>query len=339
MVYGWAMPPHAPQPRCEEHIVYFDGLTKRYGGLVAVNELTFGVPRGSLFGFLGANGAGKSTTLKMLMGLIRPTAGTFHLFGEDGRGRHDLRADVGALIEHPALYEHLSGRANLEIFARLTGRADRKQIGELLEAIGLASAAGKKAGDYSQGMRQRLGLAQAMLGSPRLLVLDEPTNGLDPEGSREIWTLLREQVSQRGVTILISSHLLYEVEEGCDLVAIIDQGRLVRYDTVSNLLRGEASSRVAVEFVDADTAGRAREAVSRWEGVELDRDALTDAAPAKVVVHLARLTAAEFNERLSREGLRFHFIQPADRTLKDYFLSMRDHASRGGRSALPPQDA
>ncbi|MCX7044175.1 MAG: ABC transporter ATP-binding protein [Candidatus Sumerlaeota bacterium] len=316
-----------PVSRSNNDIIFFDGLTKRYGNLKAVDGLTFGVPKGSLFGFLGANGAGKSTTLKMLLGLIRPNAGTFYLFGEKGLGRPRLRKDLGALIEYPAFYDHLSGRANLEIFARMGGCCDRAQIDELLDAVGLAQAARKKTGAYSQGMRQRLGVAQAMLGSPRLLVLDEPTNGLDPEGSREIWTLLRRQVSERGVTILISSHLLHEVEEGCDQLAIIDRGKLVRYDTVSNLLRGGAA-RVAVEFVDAKTARRARECIPRWQGVALDKDALADAAQTKVVVLLSDMTAAAFNQRLTQEGLAFHFIQPADRTLKDYFLAIRDKAGR-----------
>jgi len=313
--------------RSEDHIVFFDGLTKRYGDLMAVDGLTFGVPKGALFGFLGANGAGKSTTLKMLLGLIRPTAGTFYLFGEEGRGKPRLRRHVGALIESPAFYDHLSGRANLEVFARMNGSPDRRQIDELLEAVGLTQAAKKKAGSYSQGMRQRLGVAQAMLGEPRLLVLDEPTNGLDPEGSREIWALLRRQVAERGVTILISSHLLHEVEEGCDQLAIIDRGKLVRYDTVSNLLR-RGASRVAVEFVDEATAARARALIKKWDGVSLDSDALADAVSTKVVVLMPGMTAAQFNQRLSQSGLAFHFIQPADRTLKDYFLAMRDKAER-----------
>ena len=313
--------------RSADDIIFFDGLTKRFGDLTAVDHLTFGVPKGSLFGFLGANGAGKSTTLKMLTGLVRPTAGTFYLFGEEGLGKPRLRKHIGALIEYPAFYDHLSGRGNMQVFARMGGRVDRAQIEELLETVGLAAAARKKVATYSQGMRQRLGLAQAMLGEPRLLVLDEPTNGLDPEGGREIWTLLRQLVDERGVTILISSHLLNEVEEGCDRVAIIDRGRLVRCDRVADLLRGGAT-RVSIEFVDPPTAARARRLVAQWDGVALDRDALADAAPAKVIVLLTGATPAAFNRRLSESGLAFSFIQPADRTLKDYFLSMRDRASR-----------
>lgn len=317
------------QDNAPERVIEFDGLTKRYGRLTAVDGLTFGVPQGSLFGFLGANGAGKSTTLKMLMGLVRPTSGAFHLFGESGRGRPRLRRRVGALIEQPAFYDHLSGRSNLMTFARMSGRIDRVQIDELLEAVGLTVAARRKTGTYSQGMRQRLGLAQAMLGDPRLLVLDEPTNGLDPEGSREIWTLLRRLVSERGITVLISSHLLHEVEEGCDRVAIIDAGKLVCCATVADLLRGGAK-RVAVEFVDGETASRARDVIKAWGEVLLDSDTLTDAAATKVVAQLGDLPPAAFHERLTGAGLKFHFIQPADRTLHDYFLALRDRAMNGG---------
>jgi ABC-type multidrug transport system ATPase subunit len=161
-------------------------------------------------------------------------------------------------------------------------------------------------------------------------VLDEPTNGLDPEGGLEMWALLRRLVDEHGVTVLISSHLLNEVEEACDRVAIIDKGRLVCCERVADLLRGGAR-RVAVQFIDAATAAQARERIAAWEGVALDRDVLAEADPARVVVHLSGLEGAAFNRRLFQEGLDFHFIQPADRTLKDYFLSLRER-SDGGRS-------
>ena len=314
--------------RTPDHIVYFDDLVKDYGKLRAVDGLTFGVPRGSLFGFLGANGAGKSTTLKILMGLIAPTRGRIFLFGQESAGVTSLRARIGALIEYPAFYDHLSGRANLEIYSRLCGAVDRKQIDELLAAVGLTHAARRKVSGYSQGMRQRLGVAQSLLGNPELLVLDEPTNGLDPEGSREIWLLLRRQVAEKGITILISSHLLNEVEEGCDRVAIIDKGKLVRCDQVAHLLR-DGAARVSVEFIDADTATRAADLIARWPEVELEPDALAEAGGARLICRLTTLTAEQFNRRLYAEQLPFNFVQPADRTLKDYFLAMRDKHRAG----------
>ncbi len=308
--------------RREDHIVYFDAIRKDYGSLRAVDELSFGVPKGSLFGFLGANGAGKSTTLKMLLGLCRPTAGTFYLFGENGLGRSDLRRHVGALIEYPAFYDYMSGRANLEIFGRLAGGVTSDQIDALLEAVGLTVAARRKVGGYSQGMRQRLGVAQALLGQPKLLILDEPTNGLDPEGSREMWALLRRLVAEEEMTILISSHLLNEVEEACDQVAVIDLGRLVCCERVEDLKRGEAG-RVEIEFVDEATTLRARDYLAGREDVIILEDPLAEAAVTKIKVSLEGLTAAELNRGLFEADLPFHFIQPKDRTLKDYFFRMR----------------
>lgn len=198
-------------------------LTKRFGNAPpAVNALSLTVPRGAVYGFLGANGAGKTTTLRLVLGLLRPTAGTIRLFG---RGASP-RGEVGALIETPSPYPNLTGRENLDITRRLLGRG-RTEIDRVLDIVDLRAAADRRVGGYSLGMRQRLGIARALLGKPRLLILDEPTNGLDPDGISEMRTLIRRLPENGDVTLVVSSHLLSEVEQVASHVGLLHQGRLL----------------------------------------------------------------------------------------------------------------
>ncbi|TBO57054.1 ABC transporter ATP-binding protein [Streptomyces kasugaensis] len=220
--------------------IEISGLTKAYrGGQLAVDGLDLVVPRGSVFGFLGPNGSGKTTTIRMLMGLIEPTAGSARVLGlpMPGAGRRVLPR-VGALIEGPALYGHLTGRGNLLRLDAADPTADPRtraeRAGRALERVGLAAVAGKKARAYSLGMKQRLGLAAALLQPRELLVLDEPTNGLDPQGMREIRTLVRELAAD-GTTVFLSSHLLDEIEQVCTHAAVMARGRLITQGTVAAL--------------------------------------------------------------------------------------------------------
>ena len=206
-------------------------LTKQYKTLTAVDSLSFEVRRGEVFGFLGPNGAGKTTTIGMLLGLVRPSAGDAEVLGVSIRHNlHTALQRVGAIIENPAFYPYLTGSDNLRIFARISGRISgngaEARIPELLEMVGLASRGESKVGAYSLGMRQRLGLACALLGDPELLILDEPTNGLDPAGMLEMRRLIRQLAEEEGKTVFLSSHLLHEVEQVCDRVLILDKGRL-----------------------------------------------------------------------------------------------------------------
>jgi ABC-2 type transport system ATP-binding protein len=230
------------------------GLTKRFpGGQVAVNAIDLEVPRGSVFGFLGPNGSGKTTTIRMLLGLISPTAGSYAVLGRPMPGSFAaVLPHVGALVEGPAFYPYLSGRANL---ARLDAadrtvdpRTSRTRIDAALERVGLSAAADKRYRAYSLGMRQRLGLASALLRPRDLLVLDEPTNGLDPQGTREVRTLVRELASD-GATVFVSSHLLSEVEQVCTHVGVMSRGRLVSQGTL-DALRSVAATRVRVVTPD-----------------------------------------------------------------------------------------
>lgn len=236
------------------------GLTKRYrGGQLAVDGLDLSVPRGSVFGFLGPNGSGKTTTIRMLLGLIDASAGAAGLLGEPmpSRARHVLPR-VGALIEGPALYGWLSGRGNLHRYDAADPTADprtrRVRVERALERVGLAAAAGRKARTYSLGMKQRLGLAAALLRPRELLVLDEPTNGLDPQGMREIRTLVRS-LADDGTTVFLSSHLLDEIEQVCSHTAVMNRGRLVAQGTVAGMA-GKAPARLTVTTPDGAEAAR-----------------------------------------------------------------------------------
>jgi ABC-type multidrug transport system ATPase subunit len=226
-------------------------LTKRFGRQPpAVDSVSLHVPRRAIYGFLGANGAGKTTTLRLILGLLRPDAGEIRLFGREGR---DHRAGtVGALIETPSLYPHLTGRENLDLSRRLL-RLPRTEIDRVLEIVDLAYAGGRKAGAYSLGMRQRLGVARALLGNPRLLVLDEPTNGLDPDGIRDMRALLRRLPEAGDATLIVSSHLLTEVEQVATHVGLLHRGRLLVESPLDLLLGGTA----AVEVATADRSAAA----------------------------------------------------------------------------------
>jgi ABC-2 type transport system ATP-binding protein len=211
-----------------------------------VDGVSLNVQRGEVFGFLGPNGAGKTTTIGMVLGLLHPTAGDIRLFEQPLKPSHNTSLHrVGALVGAPSLVPYLSARDNLSLLVRLHPGTPDKRIGEILEQVGLSEAANRKAGKYSSGMKQRLGMAMALLHNPELLILDEPTNGMDPAGMREIRILLRSLVEQ-GVTVFLSSHLLHEVEQVCDRVAVLNKGKIVAQGAVNELLGQKSVVRVRV---------------------------------------------------------------------------------------------
>jgi ABC-type multidrug transport system ATPase subunit len=230
------------------------GLTKRYGPVLAVDGIDLDVHEGDVYGFLGANGSGKTTTVRMLLGLVLATSGSAEVLGRPmPRSGADVLDRVGTLVEGPAAYGHLSGRANLALFDAMGPRRGRRRrkdrVAEALDQVGLSGAADRKVRGYSLGMRQRLGLAGALLRSPQLLVLDEPTNGLDPQGIREIRDLLLG-LNARGTTIFLSSHLLAEVEQMCTRVGVLDRGRLVVQDSLRTLRAPTGRTVVVTPDVD-----------------------------------------------------------------------------------------
>lgn len=218
------------------NIIETHDLCKQYGNVLRVAHLDLDVPEGSVYGFLGPNGAGKSTTLKMLLGLVRPTAGSIRVLGKnmDGKNRLAVLRQVGSLIESPSYYGHLTGEENLRIVQTLRN-VPEKNIREVLQIVRLDGQRGKKVAHYSLGMKQRLGLAAALLGFPRLLILDEPTNGLDPAGIQEMRELICSLPERFGMTVVVSSHLLSEIDQMADHVAIIREGELVFQDTLEAL--------------------------------------------------------------------------------------------------------
>jgi ABC-2 type transport system ATP-binding protein len=264
-VAGEPVATRSPEPR-SDLAIHTTGLTKRFGSVAVVDGIDLAVPVGSVFGFLGPNGSGKTTTIRMLLGLIAPSAGDLRLLGRDlGAGLDAALPRVGALVEGPAFYPWLSGWDNLARFDRAgpdpRRPSRRRRIGEALERVGLSAAAGKRYRAYSLGMRQRLGLAAALLRPRDLLILDEPTNGMDPQGTREIRQLVRALAAE-GATIFLSSHLLAEIEQICTHVGVMHLGRLVAQSALADLEAG-APRHLRVETPDAGLA----EAVLRAHGL------------------------------------------------------------------------
>jgi ABC-type multidrug transport system ATPase subunit len=290
-----------------------EGLTKRFGAHVAVDSLTIGVERGDIYGFLGPNGAGKSTTLRMLLGLIKPSAGVVK-FPVRGSSWEYLRARsrVGAIIETPAFYENFSARRNLQLLASLSGGVQSKRVEEVLEIVDLRDRAGDPVRVYSYGMRQRLGIAQALLPTPELIILDEPTNGLDPQGIQETRQLIRRLRDEFRLTVLLSSHLLSEVEQLCNRVGIINKGRLL-YEGGPDALRGPMSRfKVRVDNMPA-----AIELLSKELGVVVSQNGV---AFLKIDADAERIPAV--NALLVTNGIKVYELTPAQETLEEAFLRL-----------------
>lgn len=235
-------------------IITTAGLCKQYGKVLRVKDLDLKVPEGVVYGFLGPNGAGKSTTMKMILGLARPTAGSITVFGKEvnSRNRLSILTDVGSLIESPSYYGHLTGTENLRIISTLKGVPD-KDIDRVLQIVRLENQKEKKVGQYSMGMKQRLGLACALLGNPKLLILDEPTNGLDPAGIQEMRELICSLPQQYGMTVMVSSHLLSEIDQMATNVGIISRGELVFQESLSTL-HERSRSTIAVRTLNNEAA-------------------------------------------------------------------------------------
>lgn len=300
----------------EGAVIETAALTKRFGRQLAVDRLDLVVPRGSVFGFLGPNGSGKTTTIRMLMGLVEPTSGAARVLGQEmPRAGRRVLPRVGALIEGPALYGFLSGRDNLLRFDAADPTADPRtraaRVGAALERVGLTSAAGKKARAYSLGMKQRLGLAAALLRPRELLVLDEPTNGLDPQGMREIRALVRGLAAE-GTTVFLSSHLLDEIEQVCTHAAVMAQGRLLTQGTVRELA---ASARARLAVTTPDTADAVR--VLKEHGVH-DLTVTDD----RVTGELPPVDLADLNAALVRADVRVRSFGTERASLEDAFVAL-----------------
>jgi ABC-2 type transport system ATP-binding protein len=283
-------------------------LTKRYGGHAAVNAVSLTVRRGEVYGFLGPNGAGKTTMLRMVLGLVRPTSGTATVLGL-GPGVPAANGRIGALVEGPGFYPYLSGRDNLRVLARYRGLAER-HVRQALAEVDLTARAGDRFRSYSLGMKQRLGVAAALLGDPELLILDEPTNGLDPAGVSDMRRLIAD-LAASGHTVLLSSHLLSEVQEVCDRVGVISRGRLITEATVSEL-RG--ATRLLVRADPMETALAV--------GMRIAGDDAVSVIDGALHLSVDPGRAAEVTRALVAAEVDVHEIRPSERSLEEVFLQM-----------------
>ncbi len=297
-------------------VIRATGLTKRYGSMEAVKNASFEVRSGDVFGFLGPNGSGKSTTIAMLLGLIRPTAGQIDFFGLGPGRRKEALARVGAIIEIPAFYPYLSGRDNLRAMAHLRPGVTKKRVDEVLDIVGLSGAAKKRFGNYSLGMKQRLGIASTLLHDPDLLILDEPTNGLDPAGMVEVRHLLL-RLAAEGKTIFISSHLLNEIEQVCDRVTIINKGTIIAEGAVDELVQQSRTTLVRV-----DQSRQAITILRELHGVQQVEERGDD-----LLVTAPGLPPAKINAALVQAGLDVHELRRAENSLERVFLEITGTAN------------
>ncbi len=342
--------PERQQPPAGELILRTEGLTKRFGNRLAVSGLNLEIRRGTVFGLLGPNGSGKTTTLRMILGLIWPSAGQVLLFGSqisnDTARRAALRR-VGAIVEQPAFYPYLSGRENLlgiATFAGLpNGAATRARVDAALVQVGLAPRAKDAFKKYSLGMKQRLGIAAALLAEPELLILDEPTNGLDPAGMVEVRALI-SQLAKRGITILLSSHLLHEVQQVCTHVAILKEGALLAQGEVGQLLTGQGG--IVLGFANPELLPRAanilheaRQTEAPWlrsvRYIAPEQGAWVPPGGWLLLADAPAERAAEINALLGAQGIYAAEVRRREASLEQFFLALTGSSAAPGAQPMP----
>jgi ABC-2 type transport system ATP-binding protein len=299
-----------------EVVLSAEHLTKRFGKREAVSDVSVELYAGEVFGFLGPNGAGKTTTIRMLVGLARPDRGRIRIRGYDlSRDFARAMAHVGSIVESPDLYDYLTGRENLEHFARMLQGGAAARISELGKLVMLEERMDDRVATYSLGMRQRLGIAQALLGAPDLLVLDEPANGLDPAGIREIRRLVRLLASERGIAVFVSSHLLAEVEQMCDRVAIIHRGRTLAAGSVEDLISRSPSGRLVFRATPTDAAAAVLAKVAGGAAVEREGE-------DGIVVPIDRERVPEALRALASAGVSVFGVENRSSSLEEVFLEV-----------------
>jgi ABC-2 type transport system ATP-binding protein len=308
------------------------GLTKRFGERIAVDAVELRVPRGSAFGFLGPNGAGKTTLIRMLLGLTGANAGTMSVLGSPVPAERGIALErVGAIVEEPRFHPHLSGRENLEIVAALRGPESSARIGPALARVGLADRAEEKVKKYSLGMRQRLGVGRCLLADPLLLILDEPTNGLDPGGIQEFREMIREMVEQEGRTVFLSSHLLDEVEKSCDAAAIVDRGRIITQGPIAEISSGGAGARAEL-IIGVDDVELA---LRTLEHNELVHEARRADEGLRIVLSGPAETASQLNASLVGAGVGVARLEPVRHSLEERFLEITARLDEAPTASAP----
>ncbi|EAC4705370.1 ABC transporter ATP-binding protein [Listeria monocytogenes] len=292
-----------------ERALQVTNLHKKIRKREIINGISFEVMPGEVFGFLGPNGAGKTTTIRMIVGLIKPTSGTILIGGKDIRKNFtEAMRGLGSIVENPEFYSFLTGQENLAYFARMDSSIKKERIQEVTELVGLEKRINDRVSTYSLGMRQRLGIAQALLSNPKLLILDEPTNGLDPSGIHEMRDFIRALARNEGISVLVSSHLLSEIELLCDRVAIMTDGTIIKTDQVAHLLSSRAQLRWRVTPIE-----QAKAFLESVTEVEVDGEYLVTAMNEE---------SAEWNEQLVAKGIKVHEIDKRKPSLEDLFLEL-----------------
>lgn len=291
-----------------------------------IKGISFEVYAGEIFGFLGPNGSGKTTTIRMLVDLIRPTEGSIRICGYDVRQNHDeAMQNVGCIVENPELYSYLTGWENLEHFARMLPNVDHKRIQEVVDIVGMDQRIHDKVRTYSLGMRQRLGIAQALLGRPRLLILDEPTNGLDPQGIKEMREFIK-RLAEGGLSLFVSSHLLNEIQQMCDRVAIISHGKVIQVGAVEELIK-DLGTKVVWTLSPSTAASHIVNNSPLVQAVETsNEDHVSEFADHAVrfVTQMAREQVPELTKQLVEAGVQIYAVEIKNPTLEDLFLSLTE---------------
>lgn len=296
----------------KSNILEVRGISKSFRGRKIIDNLNLTVKRGDIFGFLGPNGSGKTTTIRMILRLIHTDGGTITINGYDVKDDFSRAIEgVGAIVEVPKFYSYLSGRKNLELTANLWGKSARDRVDEVLELVGLEGRANDKFRTYSLGMKQRLGIANALINSPRLVILDEPTNGLDPQGMKEIRDLVISLAREKNITFFISTHLLHEVELMCNRVAILDRGKIIAEGRVEELIeRDYEIIEVCTKFID--------EAENLIRGFEYAKS--YEKSPRGFIVKLEKGKSGELNQVLVGGKIKVDYLIPHNHSLEDFFL-------------------
>jgi ABC-2 type transport system ATP-binding protein len=317
-----------------EFAIETHGLTKRFGQRTAVDGVDLQVPRGCAFGFLGPNGAGKTTMIRMLLGLTHSSAGSASLLGHSVPSARALALQrVGAIVEEPRFHPQLTGRENLSIVAAVRGPEARERIAPALARVSLSDRADEKVKKYSLGMRQRLGVARCLLADPQLLILDEPTNGLDPGGIQEFRLMIREMVEQEGRTVFLSSHLLDEVEKTCDSAAIVDRGKVITQGAIAELASGGGARHELQLGVDNPEL-----ALSTLSGNELVREAHRSNEGLRVVLAGGPETSAILNAALVHAGVGVLRLEPVRHSLEQRFLEITARLDAPSAETPPAED-
>jgi ABC-2 type transport system ATP-binding protein len=308
-----------------EHVLSVRNLKKKLGNKMIIKGISFDIYGGEIFGFLGPNGSGKTTTIRMLVDLIRPTEGSVLVCGLDVHKEHDAALNlIGSIVENPEMYPYMTGWENLEHFARMVPGIGQERIQEVVDIVGMHNRIHDKVKKYSLGMRQRLGIAQALLGKPKLLIMDEPTNGLDPQGIKELRQFIR-RLADDGMSLFISSHLLSEIQLMCDRVAIIMHGEVIAVGKVDELLE-QSTGKV---FIQVDNQEKAMQVLDQFTSIQLvsaEEAELAELSKIEqstvIVVNMEVTEVSQLNQALVNAGIQVHALQVRKPSLEDLFLNL-----------------